>query len=108
MDELDRLKEQLLGLLRHLTTLSLVSLGGILTFLGTILAELPTKQGIWIAAALFLFAGMTSLASQQRLASVSVRSHGQLEPSRRAARNATMSLLLGAGVSTGVMLGVVV
>jgi hypothetical protein len=89
MDELHRLKEQHLGMLRHLTTLSLISLGGILTFLGTILSELPTKQGVWVAAALFLFAGMTSLANQQKLTAMPVRSADQLDPARRAAPRAT-------------------
>ncbi|MFN3592774.1 MAG: hypothetical protein ACK4TG_11375 [Thermaurantiacus sp.] len=108
MDDLEQLKAHQLGLLRHLTTTSLLALGGLLTFLGTILADVTQKGGIMLAAALFLFAAMITLTNQDRLAGEIIRSRSQLEPSRRAARTATFALLAGAGVVTGVMLLVLV
>jgi hypothetical protein len=104
MDDLEQLKVHHLAMLRHLTTTSLVALGGLLTFLGTILTDLDPKTGVWIAAGLFLFAALTALNHQERLAGEVVRSRGQLEPARRAGRLATYALMAGAGMVTAAML----
>ncbi|GGI93439.1 hypothetical protein GCM10007973_32140 [Polymorphobacter multimanifer] len=59
--------------LKHLTSLSLIAIGGALTFAGSIFAEAPDKTRLWLAIAVFIasgtlgFTGQHTLLKQQRL-----------------------------------------
>lgn len=53
--------------LKHITSLSLVAIGGALTFAGSIFAAAPDQSRLWLATGMLIGAGILAFSGQQRL-----------------------------------------
>ena len=67
----DKRGEQLVTLeydfLKHMTSLSLLSLGGVVTFAGSIFEKVEDQRPLWLAALLFMLAGLLAFLGQLEL-----------------------------------------
>lgn len=53
--------------LKHITSLSLIAIGGAMTFAGSIFAGVPDQSRLWQAVAVLIGAGMIAFSGQQKL-----------------------------------------
>lgn len=86
--------------LKHLTTLSLIGVGGVVTFAGSIFADIPDKSGLAYAAVLFFFAAAFALWGQDKLLAALRRRR----PPPRQIAFARYVAVAGIGLGAGMML----
>ncbi|MFC3711751.1 hypothetical protein ACFOMD_04165 [Sphingoaurantiacus capsulatus] len=87
--------------MKQVSTLALAALGGVVTFAGSIFAEVSDKRGLWLSAALFAVAAVTSFQAQDNI--VRRVSAGRAPDWRyRVLRTLAVG---GLGIGAGVLLG---
>lgn len=68
--------------LKHITSLSLLSLGGVVTFAGSIFEKVEDQRPLWLAALLFMLAGLFAFLGQLELLK-RLRERGRQHPRPR-------------------------
>jgi uncharacterized membrane protein YedE/YeeE len=87
--------------MKQVATLALAALGGVVTFAGSIFADVPDKDAMWLSAGLFAAAAIASFQAQDSI--VRRVRLGQVADWRyRAWRSVAVG---GLGVGAGVLLG---
>lgn len=110
----DRLVTLEYDFLKHITSLSLLSLGGVVTFAGSIFEKVEDQRPLWLAALLFMLAGLLAFLGQLELLK-RLRESGRQRPRPRwqmmllmqslppviALQLAAFALCLGSGLLLG-------